>query len=135
MYSHGLQKFDIVSKNRSSIQSKGIFVISVLVIGMLVAEILVRWNVFPNADDAFAKIFSYGVTIGSKDIIVGLVLAAGLVLYCSFIVSWTLQTTILAGAFSKRQVQGGVGVAISKLLHYAIVLVGFLLVVSALGLN
>ncbi len=133
LFSHGLQKFDVVSKNRSSIQSKGIFVISVLVIGMLVAEILVRWNIFPNADDAFAKIFSYGVTIGSKEITVGLVLAAGLVLYCSFIVSWTLQTTILAGAFSKRQVQGGVGVAISKLLHYAIVLIGVLLAVSALG--
>jgi len=26
LYSHGLQKFDVVSKNRSSIQSKGTFV-------------------------------------------------------------------------------------------------------------
>ncbi len=98
LYSHGLQKFDIVLKNRSSIQSKRIFVISVLVIGMLVAEVLVRWNVFPNADDAFAKFFSYGMIIGQKEITVGLVLAAGLVIYCSFIVSWTLQMTILAGA-------------------------------------
>jgi small-conductance mechanosensitive channel len=50
-------------------------------------------------------------------------------------VSWVVQGVLLEQVFPKRRVQIGVQLALSRLVHYALILVGFLFALGALGVN
>jgi small-conductance mechanosensitive channel len=63
----------------------------------------------------------------------GLLLAAAALLYGSFVASLAVQTLLLEEVFPKRNVEPGVGLSISRLIQYSLILVGFLLALTALG--
>jgi len=135
IYSRMLQRFALISKNTRGIQSKATLVISAVIIAFLTGEILARWHVYGSAGEAVSEFLSFGFKMGSMNITIGLILAAGLALYGSFIVSWTIQSVLIEGVFSKRQLQRGVQLAMSKLIHYAVVLIGIIMAVSILGFD
>jgi small-conductance mechanosensitive channel len=64
---------------------------------------------------------------------VGLVIIAASILYGSLLLSWILQVLVIERVLVRRGVVKGVRHSIERLAHYAIVLVGFLLAISALG--
>jgi len=74
-----------------------------------------------------------GVTLGSHRITLGLLLTAAALLYGSFVASSAIQALLLEEVFPKRHVEPGVGLSISKLIQYLLILVGFLLALGALG--
>jgi hypothetical protein len=83
--------------------------------------------------DAIQGFLSYGFTLGDRKITVGLVLAAVAILYGSFIISWVIQAVFVEGVSSRRDVEPGVRMSMARLMHYVLVLVGFMVALSALG--
>ena len=130
-----VQKVPVVRSNVNAIVSKALFVYYVVVGGLAFLEILSRWKVFADSREALTHIFAFGVTIGSVQVTVGLVGTALLVLYGAFIISWTLQALLMEGILTRRQVDTGVRISIARLIHYAVVLTGFIIALAALGLE
>ena len=76
---------------------------------------------------------SLGITVGTRSITLGLVITAGALLYGALLASWILQATLEEGPFSRRQLQAGVRISITRLIHYGFVFAGFLLALITLG--
>jgi small-conductance mechanosensitive channel len=73
------------------------------------------------------------MTIGAQRITIGLVVTAALILYGAFVLSWTLQALLMEKVLTRRRMDEGARLSIVRLMHYALVLVGFLIALSALG--
>lgn len=66
---------------------------------------------------------------------VGVFISAATVLYGAFLISWAVQAMLVHGVLVRRQVQLGVRVAIGRLVHYALITVGFLAAIVTLGFD
>jgi small-conductance mechanosensitive channel len=63
-----------------------------------------------------------------------LIVSAG-VLYGSFVASWIIQKLLMDETFVRRRVEMGVRHSIGRLVHYFLILIGFLLAISILGFD
>jgi small-conductance mechanosensitive channel len=105
-----------------------------VVIGVFIgAIILFSWGAYENPIAAIQGVLAVGITVGTRRITLGLVITAGALLYGSLLASWILQATLDEGPFSRRQLQAGVRISISRLIHYGFVFAGFLLALITLG--
>ncbi len=101
--------------------------------GLLLVTCLVVWEVFPTREEALRSLFNMGVSIGSMKVSLGIVVVSALVLYGAFLISWTVQTLLLQEVLPRRQISQGVRISITRLVHYGIILIGFLLSLRVLG--
>ncbi len=97
--------------------------------------ILVAWRVYSDPAEAIQAVWSFGVTLGSRQITVGLILAAAALLYCAFLISWAVQAMLMEGLFTKRELQVGVRISMARLVHYGFVFLGFFLAMLTLGVQ
>lgn len=95
----------------------------------------VAWGLYGTHGESAQAILSLGWTIGSWRVSVGYILAAGLLFYGSFLASRALRSILVEEVFPRRGVERGVQISMGRLVHYGIVLLGFLLALSALGVN
>jgi small-conductance mechanosensitive channel len=111
----------------------GLF-IDVAIWGVVVLPVLLLvWGVYDRLDEATKGLLGLGFNIGSQRISVGLVIASAGILYGSYIISLVLQKLLMDEVLVRRRVQKGVRLAIGKLVHYVLLLAGFLLAISILG--
>ena len=104
------------------------------VVGVFVAaNLMVAWKLFALPSDALRAFFSFGIAFGGHEITIGLVLVAGIILYGAFVFSWTLQSLLMEKVLNRGQMDAGARISIVRLVHYALVLVGFLFALSSLG--
>jgi small-conductance mechanosensitive channel len=66
---------------------------------------------------------------------IGIILTVVLCLYGSLLISRAVQSILSEEVFPRRRVEKGVQISMGHLIHYAILLVGFLLALAALGVN
>jgi len=97
--------------------------------------LLTVWGVYDTLGETFDALLSFDVKVGEFHLSVSMVLLVILVLYLSIILSWILRALLDAQVFPHSDFDRGVRDAIKKLLHYALVLVGFLLAMSLAGLE
>ncbi len=119
--------------NAATITRKAALFIDVIIGALMLSAILVIWRVDSSLDEALQAIFSFGFTLGSQRISVGLVVAAAAIIYGAFIISWFIQRLLVDEVLAKRQVDFGVRLSIGRLVHYALILIGFLLALLELG--
>ena len=107
----------------------------VLIGVVLLSVLLVTWQVYDNPAEAITGLLSVQATIGSQQITIGLVMLALAALGVSYLASWMLQTLLTENVLARRHVDIGVSTAVSRLLHYALVSVGFVLALVVLGVD
>ena len=108
--------------------------LEIVIVGLvLVPDLLVTWGVYENLTEATKGLLSWGFTLGSQRISIGLIALSTGILYGSFLVSWIIQKLLVDEVLFKRQLEKGVRISIGRLMHYAIVIAGFLLALSTLG--
>ena len=108
--------------------------IDVLICGLvLLPALLMIWGVYSSLADATSVLLAVGFNLGALRISVGLLLTSAAILYVSFFLSWVLQKLIMNEVFLKSKIEKGARYSIGKLFHYAIVVIGFLVALSALG--
>jgi len=93
------------------------------------------WHVYDNPWTSIMGILSWGITIGPHKITFVLVLIAVAFLYGSFILSWMIQSLLLQDEAAKEKMGPGGQQSLARLIHYALVFVGFLLAMVALGID
>jgi len=128
-----MDKLPFLRTNANMILSRVMGAVNVVIIAFVAANLLVAWKLFALPAEAVHAFFAFGFTLGDQEISVGLVLVAGLILYGAFVFSWTLQTLLMQKVLSRGQMDTGARISIARLVHYALVLVGFLIALSTLG--
>ena len=100
---------------------------------VLLPAILMIWGAYDSLEGATKGLLALGFNLGSHRISVGLLIVSAAILYGSFLTSWILQKLLMDEVLYRRRVEKGVRLSITRLIHYAILVVGFLLVLSTLG--
>ena len=100
---------------------------------LFLPSVLMIWGVYDSFRAAVGGVWTFGFNVGSQRISVGLLIVAAGILYASFIVSWMLQKLLVDEVLVRRRVEFGVRLSIARLVHYVIILLGFLIAISALG--
>ena len=102
---------------------------------VLLPGVLTIWGVYDNIGATTKGLLALGFNVGSQRISVGLLLVAAGFVYGSFVLSWILQKLLVDEVLAKRRVEWGVRASIARLVHYVLILVGFLLAISTLGVE
>jgi small-conductance mechanosensitive channel len=100
--------------------------------GLYLLEI---WNFYDSVTEGWTALLEYGFSIEEVRITVQKILAVGLVLYASIFTSWVIRSILEAEVFPRRRFDRGIRDAIKKLLHYAMIFVGFLFAMSLAGVE
>jgi len=100
---------------------------------VLLPFILVFWGVFDSFGKAMKGLLALGFNLGSQRISVGLLIGAAGIFYGSFLISWILQKLLMDELLLRRQVERGIRLSVGRLVHYALIVTGFLLALSTLG--
>jgi len=133
--SRRLQKFALIRNNTREILAKSDIVCAIAISLWLLVVVLRTWKVYADIGTALTDILALGLTIGERHFSIGLILAAVVVLYGAFLFSWSVQSLLLDGVILSRKMEQGVRISMARLVHYAIVLVGFLATLSVLGFD
>jgi small-conductance mechanosensitive channel len=133
LYSSPLKNIPLWRAAADVIAGKVALLLDVVIGVIFGATILYSWGAYVNPIAAIQGVLSLGITVGTKRITLGLVITAGALLYGALLVSWMLQATLEEGPFSQRQLQAGVRISISRLIHYGFVFAGFFLALITLG--
>lgn len=91
------------------------------------------WGFFSSSAQAWDALLSISLTVASFQISLQMLLMVVLVFYLSLEVSWLLQVILDQNLFERRNYDRGVRDSVKKLLHYTLVLIGFLLAAGAAG--
>jgi len=111
------------------------FINTVLVIFVLLPSTLAIWGAYDNLQEANTGLMNLGFSLGSLRITVGLFLTVAGILYGAYILSVIIQYLITNRIMSQRHIDKGARLSINRLLHYFILFMGFILAISALGLE
>jgi len=128
-------KIFFLEKNAAVIMRRSMFLVQILIWTFIFSNIMVDWGLFNLPSEAIQGFLALGFTVGEKKITVGLVFAAVAILYGSFLISWAVQTVFMEEVLRRRQVEAGVRMSMARLVHYVLVLVGFMIALSALGFD
>jgi small-conductance mechanosensitive channel len=134
-YSSPIQHLPLFQRNADVIIKRLSFIFNLILGIFIFASILVIWRIFDIPAEAINGILSYGFTVGSKKITIWLTLIALAVLYGAYLISWAIQEILMEDVLKRRRVEKGTRISISRLLHYALVLVGFIIALSVLGFD
>jgi len=131
--SHTARKIPFLRTQVTAIIDRAAKALNLMVLLLFFGAVLQAWRVFDTSWDLIYQVLTFGVTVGNTRITLGLALAATACLYGALLVSRVLQLFLMQNVFSRRRVDPGIGVSVSRLLHYAIILVGVLLALATLG--
>jgi len=107
----------------------------VLVVGSAIFYLLPVWRVFTTFNEAWTSLLQLGFSFGETRISVEMLTLAVFSFYLAMQVSWLLQGMSDSQLFAKTSMDRGVRDAIKKLIHYAVVLIGFLVALGFVGLK
>jgi potassium efflux system protein len=132
--SSSLKQTALYSGSTDAIVSRPTFFIDAAICGIvLLPGILFIWGAYENMPRAIKGLLTLGFNLGSNRISVGLVIVSAGILYGSFLLSRIVQKLLMDQVLAKRRVEIGVKVSISRLVHYVLIFIGFLVALFALG--
>ena len=130
-----LRNIPFLQSKADLIVSRSALLTNVLIAALFSTFILVIWRVYAGPAEAIQGLFGFGFMVDSRKVTLGLILTAAAVLYGSFLTSWAVQTMLMRGVFTSRELKVGVRISIARLIHYGFVFVGFLFALVALGVH
>ena len=133
--SSSVTRIPLLQKNSAAIVHFSSQLINCFVGAFVTVYLLVCWGFYENGSEAIGSVMSVGFTMGSWQVNVGLILTVVLCLYGSLLISRAVQSILVEEVFPRRGVEKGVQISMGRLMHYAILLVGFLLALATLGVN
>jgi small-conductance mechanosensitive channel len=131
-----LRRAAMLHKDANTMVRQAKVFVDIVVWGLLLLPaLLLTWRVYDSFGEAYQGLMAFGFKLGSQKISIGLVITAVGILYATFVASWTFQKVLIDQVLARRNVEMGVRHAMARLAHYVIVFLGFLFVLSALGLE
>jgi len=105
----------------------------VILVGLVEGAVL--WGLFDSPTEALSTLWSWNLGLGLGSLRLGQVLLALVALYLAFLVSIVLRSTLEGEVLAKREMDPGVSTAITTLVHYLLVTVGFFVALAFVGAN
>ncbi len=93
------------------------------------------WGIYPSFGQAWDNIVEFKFHVGDLTISLGRILVAALFLYLVVSGSWFIRAFLEGEVFPRRELDRGARDAISKLIHYSLLIFGIMVVISLIGLN
>jgi small-conductance mechanosensitive channel len=106
-----------------------------LIYGFLIFYLLPVWRFFATLNESWDYFNQLTIKFGNFNLSMQMLASAIIAFYLSLQLSWVLQGVCDAQVLTRRSIDRGVRDAVKKLIHYGIVLVGFLIALSLLGLG
>lgn len=128
-----LAPIDILNENRVAIVSSLRPIVVVFSAVLLVSSQAVIWDIAPTIDDAMAIVFSAGVDLGGLKLSLNFIFVVAVVFYTTTLASRGIQALLLQKVMPRYRVDKGVQLSISRLVHYAILTMGFFAILKILG--
>jgi len=125
--------FSLLKENITEIIQSVRPVIAWLHILILITIQSVVWNIYPTINQAFATINNYGFKLGSIHISLKFIFTVAIVFYGALLVSKAIQALLLKNVLPRYKAEKGVQLSITRLVHYAILSIGFLIMLHVLG--
>jgi potassium-dependent mechanosensitive channel len=97
--------------------------------------ILDIWGIAESPIATWQRIIGAGIRMGPLHITVGRILIAILVLYAAMLVSGLMRTIVTADVERRQEGDRGLGESISRLVHYAIITIGVVVALAAMGVE
>ena len=135
VYSAASRHAALLGHNTAVVMQRLAWLGDVLIGVVLLSVLLMTWQVYDSPAEAITGLLSVQATIGSQQITLGLVILALAALGASYLASWMLQTLLTENVLARRHVDTGVSLAVTRLLHYALVSAGFMLALVMLGVD
>ena len=127
-----LQTISLISNNAGTIARRAAFVCDLFISFILLSGLLVIWQGYASPGEAISALLSLSFPIGAGEITLSLILMAVGLFGLFVLASWILQNVLTHDVLAKRNVDSGVRIAISRLVHYALVFTGFVVALSVL---
>lgn len=106
-----------------------------LIYGFLILYLLPVWRLFATMNEGWGYLTELSIKFGHFSLSMQMLISAIVAFYLSLQVSWVLQAVSDAQLLTPSSFDRGVRDAVKKLIHYGVVLVGFLIALSFLGLG
>ncbi len=123
----------LIRENRNKIVSTLQPIFAWVHILLLIAVQSVIWDVSPTVNEAFKEVYNLGFDFAGLHISPGFFLTVVFVIYGAFLTSKAIQTVLLTKILPRYEAEKGVQLSITRLVHYAILTIGFIIMLRVLG--
>lgn len=125
--------FSLLRDNFSVIVKSLKSIIALFHIVLVIVALSVGWDIYPSMDQAFQSINDIGFHIAGMHISFRFLVTIYLVLYCAILFSRSTQALLLKEVLPRYKADKGAQLSIARLVHYAILTIGFLVLLKILG--
>jgi len=95
----------------------------------------VSWHLFPTSREAVSSLTSLGFSLGDFTLTMNMVFLVVGILYGSMLVSRATQAILMDEVLPRYNIDTGVQLSITRLVHYTILLIGGIILIQAMGAN
>ena len=124
----------VVQQHRAAVQDRVYRVFRFVVFVFWAWFTLDRLQIFSPLYDATARVLAYPLPLGAARVTPGSILSFAVAVWASFLVSRLVRFFLEEEVYERVQLSAGVPYAISTMLNYAILIVGFLVALGMLGI-
>ncbi|MBN2382362.1 mechanosensitive ion channel family protein [bacterium] len=128
-------RWAFIMANRTVIVKRLLTFLMIVFIVVALFLALYIWGVYNSPQHAWHEISQIGFRIGAHDITVELIILGLLALLVTWYSSLALQSILNEEVYPRKEIEPGIGVSINRLVHYALVLIGFFWFVTILGFD
>ncbi|HIL81181.1 MAG TPA: mechanosensitive ion channel [Myxococcales bacterium] len=132
---HPLARLGMVRRNKSLLRSRIRLVLGVLACGLWIRAVLLRLELWPGLSRTWDALLSTQIPLPQISITVGDILTSVLVFYGAVLLSRFIQFMLSEDIYPRLGTRTGRSSAISTLLHYVVLILGFFLAAIALGFD
>jgi small-conductance mechanosensitive channel len=93
------------------------------------------WLLFPTAQDAIKALAAFGIPFGSYTLTMETVVVGLGIIYGALLISRAIQAILLDEIMPRNNIDLGVQLSITRLVHYTILLIGFLVLLQVMGVS
>ncbi|MEQ8667732.1 MAG: mechanosensitive ion channel [Pirellulales bacterium] len=130
-----LRQLRAISNHRQLVDHWLEWVLSILAVGMWVALVCGQLGLLAPAIAVVKSTLNASVTVGALSVSVADVLAFALTVWLSFLLSRLVQVILQEDVFTRVRTARGVPYAVSNLARYSVIFLGFLVGLSAAGVE
>ncbi len=91
------------------------------------------WLLFPTSQDALNALATLGIPLGSYTLTMETIMITVSIIYGAILISRAIQAILLGEIMPRNNVDKGVQLSIARLVHYTILLLGFLILLKVMG--
>ncbi len=123
----------LIKVNRSAIVDRVAPIVGFISGAMFLFIILKEWQIYPSRQAAAKGLLSMGFTLGGMRISPGSVLLIVGTIYLVLMLSKAIQKILLDSVLPRYRVGLGVQLSMVRLIHYSVLVIGFIILLNILG--